>query len=203
MSAAESPADLLQLLKGLAHESRLRLLGMLAHREHSVQELAAGAGITEPTASHHLAMLRKLGLVARRVDGNTHWYHFVPDALSKLAKQFFSRDGVARYAEAAARRGTPEAIVANFLDGDGKLASIPASRKKRYAVLAWLVRQFEEDRRYTEREVNEQLQRHHWDSATLRREFIGYNMMQREKGVYWRISDMDWRSPDGSEPHVY
>jgi predicted transcriptional regulator len=194
--------ELLKFFKALAHESRLKLLGLVAQREHSVQELAAAVGVSEPTASHHLAMLRDLGLVSRRTDGNTHWYAYVADALSRMAKQVLSRDGVARFADTPARN-SPEAVVANYLGDDGKLTHIPAQRKKRYAVLSWLVRKFDEDRSYAEREVNELLQRYHWDSATLRREFIGYRMMEREKGIYRRLSDFDWRNVDGSEPAAY
>ncbi|MFT3808645.1 MAG: metalloregulator ArsR/SmtB family transcription factor [Micropepsaceae bacterium] len=196
-------ARLLAFFKALANESRLRLLGFLAQREHSVQELAEAIGVSEPTASHHLAILRDLGLVSRRTEGNTHWYSFVATALPSMAAQILSVDGVAKLAGAAGPRGSAEAIVENFLGADGKLTHIPAQRKKRYAVLAWLVRKFDEDCRYTEKEINEGLQKYHWDSATIRREFIGYGMMAREKGVYWRLSDFDWLSPDGKEPVSY
>ncbi len=194
---------LLAFFKALANESRLRLLGFLAQREHSVQELAEAVGVSEPTASHHLAILRDLGLVSRRTEGNTHWYSFVATALPSMAAQILSVEGVAKLAGPAGPRGSQEAIVQNFIGADGKLTHIPAQRKKRYAVLAWLVRKFDEDRRYTEKEINEGLQRYHWDSATLRREFIGYGMMAREKGAYWRLSDFDWLSPDGKEPVSY
>ena len=196
-------AKLLAFFKALANESRLRLLGFLAQREHSVQELADAIGVSEPTTSHHLAILRELGLVQRRTEGTTHWYSFVATALPAMASQILSVEGVARLAGPAGPRGSAEAIVENFLGADGKLTNIPAQRKKRYAVLAWLVRKFEEDRRYSEKEVNELLQRYHWDSATIRREFIGYGMMAREKGVYWRLSDFDWLSADGKEPVSY
>jgi hypothetical protein len=49
-----------------------------------------------------------------------------------------------------------------------------------------LAKQFEEGRRYPEREVNQIIKRHHPDCATLRRELIGARLMQREKGTYWR-----------------
>lgn len=202
-ASSRSNEQLLAFFKALANESRLRLLGFLAQQEHSVQELADAIGVSEPTASHHLAMLRDLGLVSRRTEGNTHWYSFVPTALPAMASQILSVEGVARLAGPAGPRGSAEAIVQNFIGADGKLTHIPAQRKKRYAVLAWLVRKFEEDRRYSEKEVNEIIQRYHWDSATLRREFIGYGMMAREKGVYWRLSDFDWLSADGKEPVSY
>jgi hypothetical protein len=41
-------ASLLRFFKALAHESRLCLLGFVAQRERSVQELAGLLGLTEP-----------------------------------------------------------------------------------------------------------------------------------------------------------
>ena len=46
---------LVHFLKTLAHESRLKLLGLLAEREYSVGELAELLDLKEPTVSHHLA----------------------------------------------------------------------------------------------------------------------------------------------------
>ena len=192
-------AELLAFFKALAHESRLKLLGLVAQREHSVQELAAAVGVSEPTASHHLAILRDLGLVRRRAEGNTHWYGFVPDALSSMAKQVLTREGVARLAETPAR-DSAEAVLANYVGADGRLTGIPAARKKRWAVLAWLARDFEEGRDYAEREVNEVLKRRHDDPATLRREFIGYHMMTRDRGVYRRVPESGWKGADDGDP---
>src|ERR1700736_4847715 len=69
-------ASLLRFFKALAHESRFRLLGFVAQRERSVQELAGLLGLSEPTTSHHLALLHQAGLVGLRVEGNLHWYAF-------------------------------------------------------------------------------------------------------------------------------
>jgi len=196
---ASGAEALLKFFKALAHESRLKLLGLVAQREHSVQELAAAVGVSEPTASHHLAMLRDLGLVSRRADGNTHWYGFVPEALSGMARQVLTREGVASLADTPAR-DSPEAVLANYLGADGRLSGIPAARKKRWVVLAWLARKFEAGRDYPEREVNEVLKQLHDDPATLRREFIGYRMMVRESGVYRRVAEADWKTADDGEP---
>ena len=192
----DTPAQskLLQFFKALAHESRLKLLGLVAQREHSVQELAALVGLKEPTVSHHLTMLKKLGLVSQRQDANTHWYALEPEAIANLAKQVLSREQIAGLASEADPADWQAKVLETFIAADGALKSIPASRKKRWAVLAWLVRQFEDDRRYTEAEINARLLERHWDSATLRREFIGYKMMAREAGVYWRLPEADWVS---------
>jgi predicted transcriptional regulator len=187
-------SKLLQFFKALAHESRLKLLGLVAQREHSVQELAALVGLKEPTVSHHLTMLKTLGLVSQRQDANTHWYALEPEAIANLAKRILSREQIAGLAETAPPEDWQKRVLSTFVGPDGAIKSIPASRKKRWAVLAWLVRKFEDGRRYPEAEINARLLEHHWDSATLRREFIGYRMMAREAGVYWRVPESDWLS---------
>jgi hypothetical protein len=77
-------------------------------------------------------------------------------------------------------------VLRAFTDGS-KLLQIPASRKKRQVILHWLLRDFEHGRSYPEKEVNELLLEHHWDSATLRRELVASRLMARERGVYWRL----------------
>lgn len=185
-------AQLLQFFKALANESRLKLLGLVAQREHSVQELAALLDLKEPTVSHHLAMLKSLGLVSQRQDGNTHWCVLEPDAVAALARQVLSREQIAGLVDPAPRDDWQARVLETFVTPDGALTRIPASRKKRWVVLAWLVRQFEDDRRFTEAEVNERLKTRHADFATLRRELIGARMMARESGVYWRLPESEW-----------
>ncbi|MBV8212008.1 MAG: metalloregulator ArsR/SmtB family transcription factor [Verrucomicrobia bacterium] len=189
-------APLLRFFKALAHESRLRLLGFLAQRARTVQELASLLGLTEPTTSHHLGLLREAGLVTLRVEGNLHWYNFEPSELAPLAKSVLSRQNVAHWA-AQARAEKPDRQIQNYLESDGRLRLIPASRKKRYPVLVWLAAHFDLDRRYREAEVNQILQTRYWDSATLRRELVGYRMLTREKGIYWRLPEEEWLT---SEP---
>ena len=48
----------LQSVKVLADENRLRMIGYLSNQEHNVGELADLLGLTEPTISHHLTRLR-------------------------------------------------------------------------------------------------------------------------------------------------
>jgi hypothetical protein len=78
-------------------------------------------------------------------------------------------------------------VLNDFFEGT-RLKEIPASRKKRSVILKWLASQFEYGVFYKESQVNEILQRHHEDSAFLRRELISSKegLMQREEGVYWR-----------------
>ncbi|HEY5106225.1 MAG TPA: metalloregulator ArsR/SmtB family transcription factor [Caulobacteraceae bacterium] len=183
-------AVLLGFFKAMGNESRLRIVGLLATGERSGQELAELLDLKEPTISHHIGVLRRIGLVTARAEGVTHWYALQPQTLTDLNRALFDQRAIA--AIAAPARSFDEKVLSAFVGDDGALKQIPASRRKRRIILEWLVDQFVEDRRYAESEVNEQLQRRHWDSATLRRELIGYGMMAREAGQYWRQPREAW-----------
>jgi DNA-binding transcriptional ArsR family regulator len=60
--------------RALAHPSRRALLQALARDECDVGSLSAGSGLDQPTASKHLAALRRAGLVQVRVDGRRRCY---------------------------------------------------------------------------------------------------------------------------------
>src|SRR5713226_1139677 len=81
-------------------------------------------------------------------------------------------------------------VLENFVDASGRLLSIPAQRKKRLAVLRWLVEDFQPGRRYPEAEVNQIISRRHPDFATLRRYLVDGELMQRERSVYWRTGSL-------------
>jgi ArsR family transcriptional regulator len=58
----------------LADPTRLRILALLGDGEICVCHLHASLGVPQPTASRHLAYLRKSGLVEARRDGV--WMHY-------------------------------------------------------------------------------------------------------------------------------
>jgi len=188
----QDTAALLRHFKALGNESRLKLVGLIADRERNVQELAALLALKEPTVSHHLAILNDAGLLALRVDGNTHWYRLDLDALNRINRSVFATDLTRVPYEVDGEMWEREALQ-NFFEGD-RLTKIPDTRKKRWAILKWLARRFAVDSRYTEAEINAVLKRHHPDAATLRRELVGYGMLERSKGIYRRTPDSTWKS---------
>ena len=58
----------------LADDTRRRILGLLASGEICVCQIHEALDVPQPTASRHLAHLRKAGLVATRRDGL--WVHY-------------------------------------------------------------------------------------------------------------------------------
>lgn len=179
---------IVRFFKSLADESRLRLLGILAARECSVEELASLLNLKAPTVSHHLNKLKELGLVQMRQEGNTHLYSLDAEALRALSRDVLTPEKMRSLADDIEGEAWERKVLRDFFEGE-RLKEIPASRKKREIVLRWLANRFEPGRRYSEREVNEILKRHHPDSATLRRELISeaHGLMQREQGTYWRV----------------
>jgi DNA-binding transcriptional ArsR family regulator len=180
---------LVQFFKALANESRLKLVGALAQQERSVEELASILELKEPTVSHHLSKLKELQLVHMRVEGNTHYYQLDLDALHAMQKATLTATQVTP----PVREDIWETKVLNSFVENNMIKEIPASRKKRRIILKWLAQKFELERLYSEQELNQMIKPIHPDTATLRRELVGYNMMQRENSIYQRVPAADWR----------
>ena len=97
MNDVESLADMLQ---ALSDPVRLRLMQMLpcgeAPCEICVCDLAARLGVSQPNASHHLKVLRSVGLIQCQRKGGYAFYHVnrevLQGTLSHLDSQLLSRD---------------------------------------------------------------------------------------------------------------
>jgi len=70
----------------LGHETRLRLLILLAAGEHAVSEIDAVSGIGQPGLSQQLAILRKARLVITRRAAKQVYYRVDPTALEHASK---------------------------------------------------------------------------------------------------------------------
>jgi len=84
----------------------------------------------------------------------------------------------------------PHARLRRFLDAEGRLKVWPAKLKDQKLVLAHLAAEFAVGRQYSEREVNQILQRLHTfgDWVSLRRALIDHRFLDREAdgSRYWR-----------------
>jgi len=179
-------ADLARLLKVIADETRLRILGAIADRPLTGKELADRLALTPPTISHHMRKLTDAGIVSAESAAQKQIYSLNTDLLLASRRtpvgQIIERSGPAGETlndDDAFRVKT----IRDFFDGE-RLKSIPAQRKRRVIVLQYLVERFDPDQAYTEREVNDLLRPAHDDVATLRRELIDYGFMQRDRGIY-------------------
>jgi len=184
---SDSP-ELVSFFKALADANRLKIVGLLAQQPYSVEELAALLDLKPSTVSHHLSRLAAVGLVSARAEGYYSVYMLDQSALETTTRSIISSDQMATVIEDVDMDAYNRKVVEDFLHPDGSLKTIPAQRKKLEAVLRHVVKAFEPGMRYSEKQVNEILSRFHKDTATLRRELVGYQLISREGGggEYWR-----------------
>jgi hypothetical protein len=176
------------IFKALADPARLRILGLLAERPRPGHELASTLNLTAPTISHHMRRLVEAELVDVAPEAQSRVYSLRTSALRELSRR--SETAV----EPSPPRNEEEAVLRAFFDGL-RLRQIPAARKKRVVVLRHLLRRFDPERSYPEREVNAILRESHEDVATLRRELVDYGFMRREAGIYTVAREPPLRGP--------
>ena len=88
-SMADSARDASELLKALAHESRLLILCLLAEGEKSVSELEEFLALRQSTVSQQLARLRLDGRVSTRRDGKTIYYSLAGDDVRLVVEAIY------------------------------------------------------------------------------------------------------------------
>jgi hypothetical protein len=204
------PADL-AALRTLVDPARLRIVGRLASRPATADELATELRSSLPAVNRNLVLLDAAGLAERVPDRPGAW-RARADRVGELARALavLEREAAGRAGAEPGEQGWLEGpwphegeTLAATLDRmgathedrrtlrgylvDGRLETIPAQPKKRQVVLRFLLeRVFTEDREYPEKEVNQRLALFHPDVAALRRSLVDDGFATREGGRYRR-----------------
>ena len=71
--------DCVDFCKALADETRQAILQLLVEGEKCVSDLVEQFDMSQPTISHHLNILKSLGLVSRRKEGKHVYYSINQD----------------------------------------------------------------------------------------------------------------------------
>jgi hypothetical protein len=173
----------LNLCKLLLDEDRMLILGMLAQQPRRGDELAAFFPAKSSAVSRlarHLKQLQTAGLVTVDSTAGGEVYSLAVEQLQQIKRQLFSRDDESR------QLTEDEKMLAAFVK-EGQLQQLPVQPAKMRVVLGWLAEKFQPGVEYPERTVNELLQGHEIDHATLRRLLIDYGLLTRQAGVYRRV----------------
>lgn len=76
---------LVDVFEAVAEPNRRHLISLLAEREHTAGELVGSLpALTQPAVSRHLRILREVGLVEVRPDGQRRIYALKPDGLQRI-----------------------------------------------------------------------------------------------------------------------
>lgn len=91
--AAKEAAQLAEWYGVLADPTRLRLLSLIsaAGEACAACDLVEPLGVSQPTVSHHLKVLRQAGLVDSQKRGRWVYYRPVPDRLGILSRALTAR----------------------------------------------------------------------------------------------------------------
>lgn len=180
--------ELVTFFKALADKNRLKIVGLLAEKPYSVEELATLLELKPPTISHHLAKLVDVGLVKSHTESYYSVYQLDQEMLNEKTRSMFSQQGLSSVVSGVDADAYDKKVIRDYALRDGSLKTLPAQQKKLEAILRYVVKAFDVGKRYSEKQVNEILLRYHADTATLRRELVGFGLMKREGGggEYWR-----------------
>lgn len=177
--------EAIRLFKCLSDKSRLQILKSLAIEDMYVERLAERLGITAPTVSFHLKKLADAGAVTFYKSQYYMMYSLNTAIFETSILEILQEES--DEAEAQARRDAEyRQKVTDAFFSYGKLKAIPTQRKKERIVLEEMVKAFEFDRMYTEREVNLILADYYDDFCTLRRDMVGEGLLGRNTDGYWR-----------------
>jgi DNA-binding transcriptional ArsR family regulator len=83
-----------EFFKALGHPTRVRILEILRHGSHSVQDLQQALALDQSVVSQHLSRLRAKNIVEARKEGTTVRYSVRDPAVGELldvARRIFSR----------------------------------------------------------------------------------------------------------------
>ena len=172
----------LELLKLIADETRLKILNILLKEDSYVEKIACELSLTPATICYHLKKMESAGVVNCSRSQFYIIYSLNRDIFEKPLYELIKKDDVVVDTEEKYKKE----VISNFFKY-GRLTQIPTQRKKREIVLFEILKQFETDREYGEKEVNEIILRYHEDFCTIRREMIAFGMMTRDHEIYKRV----------------
>lgn len=191
MNRNDPSQELLAFFKALSDINRLKIVGLLAQKAYSVEELAAMLDLRPSTVSHHLSRLSEAGLVSAQAESYYNVYQLETGVLEEKARRLLATERLPEIVADVDLDAYDRQVLAHYTLPDGRLRQIPSQRKKLEAVLRYIMRDFEPELHYTEKQVNEIIGRYHEDTAGLRRDLIDHKMLARDArgSDYWRIGE--------------
>ena len=179
-------AEAIRLFKCLSDKSRLQILKSLAIEDMYVERLAERLGITAPTVSFHLKKLADAGAVSSYKSQYYMMYSLKKEIFETSILDILREESDEAAAQAQRDAEYRQKVINSFFEY-GKLKSIPAQRKKERIILEEIVRSFEFDRVYSEREVNIIIADYYDDFCTIRRDMVSEKLLDRDANGYWRV----------------
>ena len=178
--------DPIKLFKVLSDKSRIRIILSLKEEDMVVERIAKRLNLAASTTSFHLKKLEDIGLVKSKKEQYYKVYSLQKDVLSR------SLEDLLTLKEDPSIQTREDRYVQNVLDtfmDHGRITQIPVQQKKRLILLEHIVKDFQQDKVYSEEEVNEILTAYHEDYCLLRRELVDFRYLKRTRNTYQLLSN--------------
>ena len=173
--------ELLKFMKTLADAQRVKIAGLLGVEALTPTQVAERLEMDTKEVETQLNQLVSAGLAHKEGEA----YRLDDREVEKLTRQVLAQS----HPPAPEYEGDAFEVktLRSYLSRDGTLKSIPTQHKKLMVILKYLAKDFKPGTQYPESQVNQTLRRYHEDTASLRRYLVDTGLLQREKGIYWRV----------------
>lgn len=187
-------SEVTRIATALADDVRLQILEMLAaFGPMRSQEMIEKLSVSQPTVSRQLKQLKNTQFINEKRDGDSSKiFELNPNRLGEvmfMLETLLSKNN-ARMVLNDSRLDYP-AELRKFLNESGQVQRYPNKLSAQKLIIEYLAPKFEMGKKYTEKEVNELLNRWHTyqDPARLRRDLVDYEFLQRtaDGSKYWRV----------------
>src|SRR5215208_6080810 len=111
--------ELLTFFKALADANRLKIVGLLAEKPYSVEELAALLKLKPSTVSHHLSRLSEAGLVRARAESYYSVYQLDQTVLEAKARSMFTHEELSSVAAEVDVDAYDNKVIKDYSKRDG------------------------------------------------------------------------------------
>jgi biotin operon repressor len=168
------------VFKGLADDSRLRIISLLYDKAYCVEDLAEALKLAISTVSAHLKKLQQAGLVYPVKVQYYNVYHLKKEMLEMKLNEIIPLEQQEKQDRTSILR---DKVLKTYFR-DGKVDRLPTQNKKRWIVYLEIINLFEANRSYSEQEINDVITEIHEDYCLVRRELVEEGVLIRQNGIY-------------------
>lgn len=143
-------------------------------------------GLTPSTVSFHMKKLEEAGLVTARKNQYYTVYSLNRSMMNTQLTELALAGADDEEVQAAREEEYRQKVLSAFFEY-GKLKQIPAQRKKKLICYEEIIKSFEFDRVYEEKELSEIIARFNDDYCTIRRDMISEGSLKRNGSKWERV----------------
>lgn len=176
-------SDSIILMKALADSSRLLIVNSLMEKPQYVEELAQRLNLAVSTVSFHLKKLEAANLVFKRKEQYYVIFHLNDRIFYTTLKDITSFKNEHKVVQDERIVAYKVNVLKTFFQ-KGKLVKLPSQHKKKIIVLEEILKLFNNEKVYPEKEIDSVIENVFDDYCTIRRLLIDNKLMFRSNGKY-------------------